>query len=128
MQPDSKTDSVCDLKPAPGSQQVDKEFAIKKTLDFLEELKKSGIAFQAAWLFGIYAKGKQHAWSDIDVAIFSDDFTGVGFNDKKDIAPVNVRKEFVDIEVKTYPSKALLRPDPFVKQILEEGIRLIGQD
>jgi predicted nucleotidyltransferase len=103
---------------------VDREVAIIKSKRFLEELGKNGISIKAAYLFGSYATGKQHEWSDIDVAIFSDQFSGFGFSDKENIAPVNIRKEFVEIEVKTYPSRLLKYPDPFVKMIFDKGIKL----
>ena len=106
---------------------VDKEGALKKTHDFLLELKKMGVTVQAAYLFGSYAEDKQHEWSDIDLALFSDQFTGFGFDDKKDMAHINIRKEFVDIEVKTFPIQVIDNPDPFVKQIFSKGIKLISK-
>lgn len=103
---------------------VDRETAIKKSNDFLVELGKSGISIQAAYLFGSYAEDKQHEWSDIDLAIFSDQFSGFGFNDKKNIAPINIRKEYQEIEVKTFPIQELYAPNQFVRHIFEKGIKL----
>jgi predicted nucleotidyltransferase len=39
-----------------------------------EMLKKEGIPVRQAFLFGSYASGKTHDWSDIDVAVVHDPF------------------------------------------------------
>jgi len=38
---------------------------------YADNLARSGISFDAVYLFGSYAKGKPHAGSDIDVAVVS---------------------------------------------------------
>jgi predicted nucleotidyltransferase len=71
---------------------------------FLSLLKKNNIMVQKAILFGSYANGKYDKWSDIDIAIVSDDFTGDSFKDKlslidlmikagTDISPLPFRSE-----------------------------------
>lgn len=37
-------------------------------------LRKEGVPVRQLLLFGSHAKGKQHAWSDIDVAVIHDAF------------------------------------------------------
>jgi predicted nucleotidyltransferase len=103
---------------------VNRETAIEKSKQFLNELTRSGVSIDTAYLYGSFAKGNQHEWSDIDLAIFSEQFTGFGFTDKELIAPLNVRREYVDIEVKTFPIKELKDPNPFVEQIFKLGIEL----
>lgn len=39
---------------------------------YAEKLKKENYPYIAIYLFGSYAKGKAHEWSDIDVAVISD--------------------------------------------------------
>ena len=39
---------------------------------YAEKLKEENYPFSAIYLFGSYAKGKEHKWSDIDVAVVSD--------------------------------------------------------
>lgn len=49
--------------------KVDAKKIVKK---YAEKLKKENYSFSAIYLFGSYAKGKAHKWSDIDVAVVSD--------------------------------------------------------
>ena len=39
---------------------------------YAEKLKQENYPFSAIYLFGSYAKGKAHKWSDIDIAVISD--------------------------------------------------------
>lgn len=39
---------------------------------YAEKLKEENYPFSAIYLFGSYAKGKAHKWSDIDIAVVSD--------------------------------------------------------
>lgn len=58
-------------------------FIVRTKLDkFLFLLNKKNINVQKAILFGSYANGKADKWSDIDIAIVSDDFSGNRFNDR----------------------------------------------
>ncbi len=52
---------------------------IEKIQRFLHGISASGLHVERAMLFGSYTKGTANTWSDIDVAIVSKDFTGVGF-------------------------------------------------
>lgn len=49
--------------------KIDAKKIVKK---YAEKLKKEKYPFAAIYLFGSYAKGKAHKWSDIDVAVISD--------------------------------------------------------
>ena len=44
---------------------------------YLKLLKENGFSLNDAYLFGSYAKGNNTKWSDIDIAIVSDDFKGI---------------------------------------------------
>lgn len=55
---------------------------IKKIELFLAELKNNHFKIEKAVLFGSYAKGVFNDWSDIDLALVSDDFSGDVFEDK----------------------------------------------
>ena len=48
--------------------KVEAKKIVKK---YAEKLKKESYPFSAIYLFGSYAKGSSHKWSDIDVAIIS---------------------------------------------------------
>lgn len=42
--------------------------------EYRKSLQESGLKIEEVILFGSYAKGKQHQWSDIDVAVVSPEF------------------------------------------------------
>ena len=48
--------------------KTDAKKIVKK---YAAALKKAKYPFSAVYLFGSYAKGNPHKWSDIDVAVFS---------------------------------------------------------
>ena len=54
---------------------ADKSTAINLAKRFVEPCSKNGLPVFSAWLFGSFAKGKQHEGSDIDLALVSDSFT-----------------------------------------------------
>lgn len=41
---------------------------------FIEEAKKDNINISQEIQFGLYAKGTQHVWSNIDLALVTEDF------------------------------------------------------
>ena len=78
-----------------------------KINNFIALLEKNNFHIQKAILFGSYARGNSDKWSDIDLAIVSDDFIGDRFKDKMsmvdfiyksgwDISPLPFRKEDFD--------------------------------
>lgn len=54
----------------------------QKIESFLRLLESRRIKVQRAVLFGSYASGNYTEWSDIDLALVSDDFSGNSFKDK----------------------------------------------
>ena len=100
-----------------------KRTAIKTVERFVKEVKSSGIHVRKAFLFGSYAHGKPHKWSDIDVALVADEFKGV--DDVRYFARINNKQEYLDISTRTYNTKEFTpRLDPFVEVIMEKGIEI----
>jgi len=98
--------------------------AIKETIDkFLSLLEMNNIHVQQAVLFGSYAKGKQHEWSDIDLAVVSESFQGVRFYDSVALAPYTVAVSS-SLEPLPYRPEDFTPDDPFVREILETGVRV----
>ena len=95
----------------------------EKIRRYLDELKNEKISIKKAILFGSYAKGIISEWSDIDIALVSDDFTGSRFSDKNRIRKVTL-KAGSDIEVLPFNSADFNKDNPFVKEILETGIEI----
>jgi predicted nucleotidyltransferase len=96
---------------------------VKNTVrDFAKEIVSQGIPLRKVILYGSFAKGTQHEWSDIDVALVADDFTGVGFIDKERFSNIGIKNKYVRIETKTYPTDYFNEDDPFVNEIEKTGI------
>lgn len=98
---------------------------VKKTINkYLLVLKEYKIPIRQAILFGSYAKGRYHEWSDIDIALVSDIFEGDRISDRNKIRKITLSVS-CDIEVLPYRPQDFTPEDPFVKEIIESGIRLV---
>ena len=87
---------------------------------FVAEIRRIGVPVKQAILFGSYARNEQREWSDIDVALVSDAFTGAG--------PLDVRSfghlmwDYHRIEPHTFPTSDFEDGDPFTEEIKRTGI------
>jgi predicted nucleotidyltransferase len=91
---------------------------------FITELKKSNLTIDQAILFGSYAQGTNHEWSDIDLAIISSDFTGFRYIDYDRFINA-IRLSDSAIEPIAYRPEDFTDDNLFVKEILALGIRII---
>ncbi|MDR1405782.1 MAG: nucleotidyltransferase domain-containing protein [Prevotellaceae bacterium] len=96
--------------------------AIKIAEDYAREIEAQGVHLDAVILFGSFARGTQHEWSDIDLALVADEFTGLGFIDKKLFPYIGIKQPYLRIESKTYPTEYFRTGDPFIEEIKREGI------
>ena len=99
--------------------------AIKTVKDYANEVNKTGVNLRKVILFGSFAKGTQHEWSDIDVALVADDFTGVGILDTPRFSRINLQTPYIRIEPITYPTDYFVESDPFIEEIKNTGIEII---
>lgn len=90
---------------------------------FLKELANNDITVEQAVLFGSYAQGTFNDWSDIDLAIVSKVFVGNRFEDRQKIRSIKL-KVSCNLEPIPYRPEDFNDDDPFVKRILENGIRI----
>ncbi len=98
---------------------------IREIKDLLKNIRKGGIDIRKAYLFGSHAQGKAHPWSDIDIALVSDDFSGIRFKDVVKIISI-LRRYNNFIEFHPFrQSDFNARKDLFVKEIQSTGVRLI---
>ena len=98
---------------------------IKTVKNYAKEVNKAGVNLRKVILFGSYAKGTQHEWSDIDVALVADDFTGVGILDTPRFSRINIQNPYIMIEPITYPTDYFQESDPFIEEIKKTGIEII---
>ena len=97
----------------------------RKALDqrisgFLAELRMAGYSPSRVVLFGSYAKGKPHAQSDIDLAVWDKKFTGCGTVDIEPIA--SIVSKYPLVELHPFAEEDTEINNPFVKEILRHGV------
>lgn len=101
------------------------EYAIDRVKEFAQLLKKNNIKIQAIYLFGSFAKTEKvdFEWSDIDVAVVSNDFCGYRIEDNKKLIPLAVQ---IERRIETHPFTVNdFENSPFVKdEIIKKGIKL----
>ncbi len=92
--------------------------------EYLAALSAHGFQIEDANLFGSYAKGNANQWSDIDLAVVSNEFDGVRFTDKNKIRKIAIAISS-DLEILPFNPKDFTRQDPLVKEILETGVSVM---
>ncbi|RMH81208.1 MAG: nucleotidyltransferase domain-containing protein [Calditrichaeota bacterium] len=98
---------------------------IKEIIDnYLHALKQHNIPVKTAVLFGSYAAGKYGEWSDIDIALVSDIFEGDRIADKDKIRKVTLSVSSA-IDVIPFAPEDFTPQNPFVKEILRTGVKLV---
>lgn len=98
---------------------------VKNTIDnYLRALSRNNITINHAILFGSYATGKHYKWSDIDIALVSDIFSGNRIEDKDKIRKITLSVSS-ELEIIPFSPAEFNSRNPFVKEILKTGIRLI---
>ena len=98
---------------------------IKMVENYAKEITQAGISLRKVILFGSFAKGTQHEWSDIDVALVAEDFTGVGILDTPRFSRINLQTPYIRIEPRTYSTDYFQESDPFIEEIKNTGIEII---
>ena len=98
---------------------------IETVRNYARDIEAKGVHLRTVILYGSFAKGTQHEWSDIDVALVADEFTGLTFNDCKLYSGLGIRKPYIRIEEKTYPTDYFQEGDPFINEIKKTGIKII---
>lgn len=76
------------------------------------------------YLFGSYAIGNPRENSDIDIAIISDNFEGRRFWDREKLGKYIIKSSY-DLEVHPYRSEDFTEDDPFVKEIIRTGQKIV---
>lgn len=99
--------------------------ALARVQAFAEAVQQQ-VSLRKVVLFGSYARNEQREFSDIDVALVADEFTGFGFQDVGLIGDAIIQKQFVDIEPHTFSLEQFADWNPFVQEIKRTGI-VIGE-
>ena len=96
---------------------------IKIVTKLLTSLKNHKITIREAYLFGSWTKDTNTRYSDIDVALISDDFTGIRYYDIKKIGRI-VRNVDYRLEVHTF-SSSHADESLFLDEIIRNGIKIL---
>lgn len=98
---------------------------VKNTINsYLRALHKNNIPIKEAILFGSYAKGNSHEWSDIDIALVSEVFIGDRIDDKDKIRKITLSISS-ELEVIPFSPNDFNEQDPLVKEIIRTGIKWV---
>ncbi len=101
---------------------MNREDAIKYTRDFLRACKSLPIKIDKAILFGSVLTGKSNENSDIDLALFSGNFTDNILQNLDLVAMVNIR--FPDLDIHTYPTKDYTGRGLLLDEIKKTGLEV----
>ncbi|MBN2893932.1 MAG: nucleotidyltransferase domain-containing protein [Bacteroidales bacterium] len=103
-----------------------REIAIKQATNFILDCLKYGINIEKAILFGSVAKNEQRDFSDIDIALISNDFTKNFIINNRMTSKINIK--YPMIEVHHFNSDYFKLGDPFVNEISTTGFELKWAD
>lgn len=89
--------------------------------DFVKRVNSEGVSLKKAVLFGSYANNSQTKYSDIDIALVADEFSGLPSEDVKLF--LKAMRHHYMVQPQTYNTKNFSpAKDPFVAEILKTGI------
>jgi uncharacterized protein len=91
---------------------------------YISALKERNIKVVGSFLFGSYAKGVESEWSDIDVAILTDEFIGDSFDFTFLLMKV-AREIDADIEPHPFLVEEFNDENPIAAEILKTGQRVL---
>jgi len=77
---------------------MDKSTVLNICLQFGKAIEKQKIQINKLVLYGSFAYGTPHEWSDIDLVVVSDDFIGKGYWERIDILSEAICEVFQPIE------------------------------
>jgi predicted nucleotidyltransferase len=105
------------------AQRTDLKEAQKIVLGYVSHLRDK-IDIKELYLFGSYVRKTNHIDSDIDIAVISDDLAGDCMDDLF-LLMRNRRDNELLIEPHPFLPKDFNKDNPFAKEIIETGIRII---
>jgi hypothetical protein len=104
---------------------LDRNAAIGIVRNYARDIETHGVHLRTVILYGSFARGTQHEWSDIDVALVADEFTGLPEDHNLFPYMGGIRKPYTLIEAKTYPTDYFQQGDPFIEEIIKTGIKIM---
>ena len=106
---------------------LDRNAVIETVRSYAHDIEAHGVHLRTVILYGSFAKGTQHEWSDIDVALVADEFTGFYPDDHKLFPYIGIKKPYIRIEAVTYPTEYFRNSDPFIEEIKKDGVVILSK-
>jgi len=100
---------------------MDKKAAIETVDRFRRAIEAHGVRPLKIILYGSYTAGTNHEGSDIDIALVSDDFTGLSFWERIDILTDAIYEIFAPIEVTALTHDEWEHGDSMITSFAREG-------
>ena len=97
-----------------------KKHIISEVQSYLLKLEALGFDIHKAILFGSIAKGTIHAYSDIDLAVWSSNFTGNYFKNIE--KTVSLKRTHKNIELHPFSLTDNKDNNPFIEEIENTGV------
>jgi predicted nucleotidyltransferase len=104
---------------------LDRNAAIGIVRNYARDIEMYGVHLRTVILYGSFAKGTQHEWSDIDVALVADEFTGLPEDHNLFPYMGGIKKPYILIEAVTYPTDYFKKGDPFIEEIIKTGVKIV---
>jgi predicted nucleotidyltransferase len=98
---------------------VTKSAVNREIQGFLDALEAAGFRVEKAYLFGSMHKGNPHAYSDIDLAVWSPDFSSNYFENMEKTAPL--KRLFKRVELHPFRPEEHAADNPFIAEIENTG-------
>ncbi len=106
------------------ARKENKRVVLKKIQEYADILRENGINVWRLYLFGSYASGVASGHSDIDLAIFLNKADIDSF--REDLKLMRLRRKVdLRIEPHAFARSDFKQPDPFIKEIVNKGTRII---
>ena len=91
--------------------------------EYIHEISKE-IKIEKVILFGSYAKGTTHPYSDVDLAVFSDNFKDNTRIENLKFLILKAMDFDLDLEPQPFTCDDFLNPEGFVEEIIKSGIEV----
>jgi predicted nucleotidyltransferase len=96
---------------------------IKSVKEFVISANENNVAIEKILLFGSYVRGNPHEYSDIDLAVFSPQFTDNHFENNKTI---QFTKRLPQMQLHLYPVSEY-EENLFVQEIKKDAVDLTSK-
>jgi len=100
---------------------MDKKHILTIIAEFRKILESTGVKVEKIILFGSYANGTQHEWSDIDLVVVSPDFANVGLWDRIKMVGKAIAVLFQPIQAVPMTPEEWEKGDSMICRFAKEG-------